>query len=82
MYLLNDDHSITKSVTDPLTHISFTHYHPVILSSSDSLNTALYMCYKRCGYEVPGMILLLYLNGVLRVVRSSDMSVHVSTCTN
>jgi hypothetical protein len=35
----------------------------------------------RCGCEVPGMILLLYLKGAKRLESSKDMSVHVSTCT-
>jgi len=33
-------------------------------------------------YEVPGMVLLCYLKGVVRLDRSKDMSVHVSTCTS
>jgi hypothetical protein len=39
------------------------------------------MC-TRCSCEVPGMILLSHLNGVIHHDRSKDMSVHVSTCTN
>jgi len=35
-----------------------------------------------CGYEVPGMILLLDSEGVIRLDRSKDMSVHVSTCAS
>jgi len=34
----------------------------------------------RCGYEVPGMILLRDLKGTVRFERSKDMSMHVSTC--
>jgi hypothetical protein len=34
----------------------------------------------RCGYEVPGMVLLRDLNGATRLGRSKDVSVHVSTC--
>jgi hypothetical protein len=35
-----------------------------------------------CGYEVTGMILSLYLKGVMHLYRSKDTSVHVSTCAN
>jgi len=35
---------------------------------------------KRCGYEGPGMILLLYLKGAMLLERSKDKSVHVRTC--
>jgi hypothetical protein len=35
----------------------------------------------RCGYEVPGMVLLRDLKGAMRLDRSRDMSVYVSTCT-
>jgi hypothetical protein len=34
------------------------------------------------GYEVPGMILLRDLKGAMRLDRSKDMSMRVSTCTN
>jgi hypothetical protein len=34
------------------------------------------------GYEVPGMNLLRDLRGAMRLDRSEDMSVHVSTCTS
>jgi hypothetical protein len=34
------------------------------------------------GYEVPGMILLRKLQGAMRLERSKDMSVRVSTCTS
>jgi hypothetical protein len=35
-----------------------------------------------CGYDIPGMISLLDLQGAMRLDRSEDMSVHVSTCTS
>jgi hypothetical protein len=35
-----------------------------------------------CGYEVPGTILLRDSKGAMRLDRSKDTSVHVSTCTN
>jgi hypothetical protein len=38
--------------------------------------------HRRCDYEVPGMILLRNLQGAMRLDRSKDMSVHVSTCTS
>jgi hypothetical protein len=37
---------------------------------------------KSCAYDVPGMILLHDLKGTMRLDRSKDMSVHVSTCTS
>jgi hypothetical protein len=40
-----------------------------------------FLQYKRCSYEVPGMILLRDLEEVMRLDRSKDVSVHVSTCT-
>jgi hypothetical protein len=36
--------------------------------------------HKRCGYEVPGMILLRHLKGAMPLDRSKDMSTHVLTC--
>jgi len=39
--------------------------------------------YLQCtwfDYEVPGMILLCYLKGAMRLDRNEDISVHVSTC--
>jgi hypothetical protein len=36
----------------------------------------------RCGCEVTGMILLSDLKGAMRLDRSKDMSMHVSTCTS
>jgi hypothetical protein len=33
-----------------------------------------------CGREVPGMFLLRDLKGDTRLDRSTDMSVHISTC--
>jgi hypothetical protein len=38
--------------------------------------------YTQCGYEVPRMILMHDLKGAMRLDRSKDMSVHVSTCTS
>jgi hypothetical protein len=35
----------------------------------------------RCGYEVPGIILLRDLKGTMQADDSKDMSVHVSACT-
>jgi hypothetical protein len=35
-----------------------------------------------CGYEVPGMILLSFLKGAMRLNHSKDMSVHVLTCNS
>jgi hypothetical protein len=32
--------------------------------------------------KVPGIILLRYFKGAMRLDRSKDMSVHVSTCTS
>jgi len=37
---------------------------------------------QRCGYEVPGMILLFHLKGAMWRDRSEDTNVHVSTCTS
>jgi hypothetical protein len=34
-----------------------------------------------CGYEVPGIVLLPELKGDMRLDRSNDISVYVSTCT-
>jgi len=34
------------------------------------------------GHEAPGMILLGNLKGALRLDRSKDTSLHVSTCTS
>jgi hypothetical protein len=43
---------------------------------------SLQICVSICrGYEVAGVILLRCLNGAMRLDRSKDMSVHVSTCT-
>jgi len=36
----------------------------------------------KCGSEVPGMILVSDLKGIVRLDRSKDKFVHVSTCTN
>jgi hypothetical protein len=38
------------------------------------------MKHRWCGYEVSGMILLRYLRGAMRLDRSKDISVRVSTC--
>jgi len=35
---------------------------------------------KRCGYDVPVMILLYVLNGAVRLDHSKDISVQVQTC--
>jgi hypothetical protein len=36
--------------------------------------------YTLCGYEVPGTILLSYLKEAMRLDRSKDVFVHISTC--
>jgi hypothetical protein len=54
------------------------YFIPAVLSSwivNTTLNT-------QCSYEVPGLILLCYLKGAIRLDRNKNMSVHVSTCTS
>jgi len=36
--------------------------------------------YTRCGYEVPGMILLRDLHAAMRLGRRKGLFMHVSTC--
>jgi hypothetical protein len=38
--------------------------------------------FKKCGYEVPSMILLCNLKVAMQLYRRKDVSVHVSTCTS
>jgi len=40
------------------------------------------LLFIRCGYEVPGIILLRDLQGAMLLDHSKDMSMHVSTCTS
>jgi hypothetical protein len=55
--------------------------HPSYGRPEPSILMIIY-AYVFSGYEVSGMILLRDLNGAMRLDRSIDLSVHISTCTS
>jgi len=58
-------------------------YWVLMLPSIKPHKDACQIClFTWCGYEVSGMILLRHLKGAVRLDRSKDKSVHVSTCAS